>query len=204
MINGIVNAEFICGKAEEELPKLLAEGVTADIVILDPPRAGCEPALLEAVLSAAPSRIVYVSCDPATLARDSKILCAGGYRFVEAQPVDMFPHTGHVETVVLLSRKTPDDQIVVDLNLDELDATSAETKATYPEIKEYVLKEYGLKVSNLYISQIKRKCGLEVGDSYNLPKSEGAKIPQCPPNKEKAITDALEHFGMLPCWRELT
>jgi len=103
----------------------------------------------------------------------------------------------HVETVVLLSRKAPDDQIVVDLDLDELDATSAETKATYPEIKEYVLKENGLKVSSLYISQVKRKCGLKVGDSYNLPKSENARDPQCPQDKENAIHNALKHFSMI-------
>lgn len=103
-INGIVNAEYIHGKAEEELPKLLGQGVQADVVILDPPRAGCDPALLGAVAAAGPSRIVYVSCDPATLARDIKILTQQGYRFVEAQPVDMFPHTGHVECVTLMSR----------------------------------------------------------------------------------------------------
>ena len=104
-INGIVNAEYIHGKAEEELPKLLDQGVQADLVILDPPRAGCDPTLLAAVAAAEPSRIVYVSCDPATLARDIKILTQQGYRFVEAQPVDMFPHTAHVETCVLLSHK---------------------------------------------------------------------------------------------------
>jgi 23S rRNA (uracil1939-C5)-methyltransferase len=103
VINGIVNAEFICGKAEEELPKLLAKGVKADVVILDPPRAGCDPALLDAVAQAKPDRIVYVSCDPATLARDIKILGEKGYRFVEAQPVDMFPMTAHVECVIMMT-----------------------------------------------------------------------------------------------------
>ena len=104
-INGIVNAEYIHGKAEDKLPKLLDQGVQADLVILDPPRAGCDPALLEVVAAAGPTRIVYVSCDPATLARDIKILTQQGYRFVEAQPVDMFPHTAHVETVVLITKK---------------------------------------------------------------------------------------------------
>ena len=111
----------------------------------------------------------------------------------------------HVETVVLLSQQKPNDRIKVDLDLDELDATSAETKATYAEIKDYVLKEHGLKVSNLYISQVKnasksacvRKCGLEVGENYNLAKSEDAKQPNCPEEKEKAILKALEHFGMI-------
>ena len=110
---------------------------------------------------------------------------------------DSLHRTDHVETVVLLSRKTPDDHIEVDLDLDELDATSAETKATYEEIKDYVLKETGLKVSSLYISQIKRKCGLEVGDNYNLAKNENARVPQCPQDKEKAIRAALKHFAMI-------
>ena len=102
-----------------------------------------------------------------------------------------------VETVVLLSQQKADDYIEVELELDELDLTSAESKATYKEIQEYVLKEHGLKVSNLYISQVKRKCGIEVGENYNLPKSEDSRQPQCPEEKEKAIKDALEHFGMV-------
>lgn len=103
----------------------------------------------------------------------------------------------HVETVVLLSQQKPDDTIEIDLDLDELDATSAETKATYQEIKDYVLKEFGLKVSNLYISQIKRKCGIEVGENYNLPKTENPKVPQCPKEKEDAIKAALKYFAMI-------
>ena len=103
----------------------------------------------------------------------------------------------HVETVVLLSQQKPDDTIEIDLDLDELDATSAELKATYQEIKDYVLKEFGLKVSNLYISQIKGKCGIEVGENYNLPKTENAKVPQCPKEKEDAIKAALKYFAMI-------
>ena len=101
------------------------------------------------------------------------------------------------ETVVLLSRQKPDDTIEIDLDLDELEATSAEPKATYQEIKDYVLKEFGLKVSNLYISQIKRKCGIEVGENYNLPKTENPKVPQCPKEKEDAIKAALKYFAMI-------
>ena len=101
------------------------------------------------------------------------------------------------ETVVLLSQQKPDDTIEIDLDLDELDATSAELKATYQEIKDYVLKEFGLKVSNLYISQIKRKCGIEVGENYNLPKTENPKVPQCPKEKEDAIKAALKYFAMI-------
>ena len=103
----------------------------------------------------------------------------------------------HVETVVLLSQQKPDDTIEIDLDLDELDATSAELKATYQEIKDYVLKEFGLKVSSLYISQVKRKCGIEVGENYNLPKSENARVPQCPKEKEEAIKVALKYFAMI-------
>ena len=103
----------------------------------------------------------------------------------------------HVETVVLLSQRKPDDVIEVEIELGEMDLTSAESKATYAEIKDYVLKEHGLKVSNLYISQVKRKCGIEVGENYNLPKSEDSRQPQCPEEKEKAIKDALDHFGMI-------
>ena len=206
VINGIVNTRYVCGKAEEELPKMVSgEGLKdeslrvtrADVVVLDPPRAGCDEGLLEAVCQVAPEKIVYVSCDPATLARDIKFLGAKGYKFVEATPVDMFPWTGHVETVVLLSRKTPDDTIEVDLDLDELDITSAESKATYQEIKDYVLKEYGLKVSTLYISQIKRKCGIDVGEHYNISQKENQKVPQCPKEKKNDIRAALEHFAMI-------
>ena len=194
--NGITNAEFFCADASEIARKLRGEGFKPDVVVVDPPRKGLAPDVPEIIAGMAPKRVVYVSCDPATLSRDIKIFSGLGYEATRCEAVDMFPGTSHTETVVLLSRKTPDDQIVVDLNLDELDATSAETKATYPEIKEFVLKECGLKVSSLYISQIKRKCGLGVGDSYNLPKSENARVPQCPQDKENAIRAALKHFAM--------
>lgn len=119
------------------------------------------------------------------------------YQVEKIALVDLFPWTEHCETVVLLSQRKADDYVEVELELDELDVTSAESKATYAEIKDYVLKEHGLKVSNLYISQVKRKCGIEVGENYNLPKSEDSRQPQCPEEKEKAIKDALEHFGMI-------
>lgn len=205
-MNEIQNAEFYVGKAEEVLPEYYEkyqqehprETAHADVIVVDPPRKGCEESLLKTMLDMKPERIVYVSCDSATLARDLKYLCGSGeYEIQKWRAVDQFPMTVHVETVVLLSRKTPDDTIEVDLNLDELDATSAETKATYEEIKKYVKEKYQLKVSNLYISQIKRKCGIEVGINYNLPKSENPKVPQCPPEKERAIRDALEHFQMV-------
>ena len=204
-INQIDNAEFFVGKAEEVLPEYYAEyerehnGETAhaDVIVVDPPRKGCDETLLETIVKMQPEKVVYVSCDSATLARDLKYLCANGYEIRICRGVDQFPQSVHVETVVLLSQQKPDDTIEIDLDLDELDATSAELKATYQEIKDYVLKEFGLKVSSLYISQVKRKCGIEVGENYNLPKSENARVPQCPKEKEEAIKAALKYFAMI-------
>ena len=204
-INAIDNAEFFVGKAEEVLPEYYAEyerehnGKTAhaDVIVVDPPRKGCDETLLETIVKMQPEKVVYVSCDSATLARDLKYLCANGYEIRMCRGVDQFPQSVHVETVVLLSQQKPDDTIEIDLDLDELDATSAELKATYQEIKDYVLKESGLKVSSLYISQVKRKCGIEVGENYNLPKSENARVPQCPKEKEDAIKAALKYYAMI-------
>ena len=197
-LNGLENTEFFVGKAEEVLPREYKKnGVYADVIVVDPPRKGCDETLLETMVEMNPERIVYVSCDSATLARDLKYLCKRGYELRKVCPVDQFGMTVHVETVVLLSQQKPDDTIEIDLDLDELDATSAELKATYQEIKDYVLKEFGLKVSSLYISQIKRKCGIEVGENYNLPKSENARVPQCPKEKEEAIKAALKYFAMI-------
>ena len=197
-LNGLENTEFFVGKAEEVLPREYKKnGVYADVIVVDPPRKGCDETLLETMIEMNPERIVYVSCDSATLARDLKYLCARGYELRKVCPVDQFGMTVHVETVVLLSQQKPDDTIEIDLDLDELDATSAELKATYQEIKDYVLKESGLKVSSLYISQVKRKCGIEVGENYNLPKSENARVPQCPKEKEDAIKAALKYYAII-------
>ena len=197
-INNIENVEFFVGKAEEVLPREYEKnGVYADVIVVDPPRKGCDEMLLKTILKMQPKRVVYVSCDSATLARDLRFLCDNGYELKKVCGVDQFPQSVHVETVVLLSQQKPDDTIEIDLDLDELDATSAELKATYQEIKDYVLKEFGLKVSSLYISQVKRKCGIEVGANYNLPKSENARVPQCPKEKEDAIKAALKYFAMI-------
>ena len=197
-LNGFANTEFFVGKAEKVLPEQFARtGERADVIVVDPPRKGCDETLLSTIIKMQPDRVVYVSCDSATLARDLKYLCERGYELKKVCPVDMFPNTVSVETVVLLSQQKPDDTIEIDLDLDELDATSAELKATYQEIKDYVLKEFGLKVSSLYISQVKRKCGIEVGENYNLPKSENARVPQCPKEKEEAIKAALKYFAMI-------
>ena len=188
---------FFCADAGEAARRLAGEHLRPDVIVLDPPRKGCDEATLGAVVEMSPSRVVMVSCNPATAAWDVKFLAAHGYLPQKVQPADLFPRTKHVETVILLSRKTPDDTIEVDLDLDELDITSAESKATYQEIKDYVLKEFGLKVSTLYISQVKRKYGIEVGEHYNISQKENQKVPQCPKEKEDAIRAALEHFAMI-------
>lgn len=197
-LNNITNAEFFTGKAEEVLPEQYEKNkVYADVIVVDPPRKGCDQVCLDTILKMAPKRVVYVSCDSSTLARDLRYLADGGYEVEKVRCCDMFGQSCHVETVVLLTQQKPDDTIEIDLDLDELDATSAELKATYQEIKDYVLKEFGLKVSSLYISQVKRKCGIEVGENYNLPKSENARVPQCPKEKEEAIKAALKYFAMI-------
>ncbi len=200
--NGFTNTEFFVGAAEDVVPEQYEQSggsLRADVVTLDPPRKGCDERLLRTVVRMEPKRIVYVSCDPATLARDLKYLCGEGYELKRVRACDMFGHSSHVETVVLLSqlKQKPDDYINVTIELDDVDITSAETKATYDEIKKYVAEHNaGMKVSNLYISQVKRKCGIEVGKNYNLPKNEDSRQPQCPEDKESAIVEALKHFKM--------
>jgi 23S rRNA (uracil1939-C5)-methyltransferase len=144
-----------------------------------------------------PRRIVMVSCNSATAARDCARLAEIGYVATKMRAVDMFPRTGHVETVCLLSKLNAKQHIEINLDMDELDLTDAEKKATYQEIKDYVLEHSGLKVSSLYIAQVKQKCGIIERENYNKPKSEDAKQPQCPPDKENAIKEALKHFGMI-------
>ena len=193
-LNGLDNCEFIAGDVLKVIDEIEDK---PDMIILDPPRDGINPKALQKIIDFGVNNLVYISCKPTSLARDLEMLQEQGYRVEKACAVDMFPNTVHVETVVLLSQQKPDDTIEIDLDLDELDATSAELKATYQEIKDYVLKEFGLKVSSLYISQIKRKCGIEVGENYNLPKSENARVPQCPKEKEDAIKAALKYFAMI-------
>ena len=195
--NEVTNAEFLCADAAQAAQTLADRGLRPDVICVDPPRKGLAPAVIDAIVQMAPQRLVYVSCDPATLARDVKRMEEQGYVLQRAEAVDLFPRTAHVETVVLLSKLNTKQHIEVELNLDELDLTSAESKATYDEIKAYVLEKHGLKVSSLYISQVKRKCGLDVGQNYNLSKKENAKVPKCPPEKEAAIMDALKYFQMI-------
>ena len=191
-------SRFFCADAGQAATRLAAEGLHPDIVMLDPPRKGCDEATLSAVVRMAPRRVVYVSCNPATAARDTAWLEQNGYHAEKVQPVDLFPRTKHVETVVLLSKGEVDSKkIRVEFSLEDMDMSEFQDGATYTQIKDYVLEHSGLKVSNLYISQIKRKCGIEVGKNYNLPKSEDSRQPMCPPEKEKAIREAFKYFGMI-------
>ena len=198
-LNHMENVEFFVGKAEEVLPEQYERNqIYADVIVVDPPRKGCDEKCLETIVKMSPNRVVYVSCNSSTLARDVKYLEERGYRTERVRCVDMFPHSGHVETVVLLSKGEVDSKkIRVEFSLEDMDMSEFQDGATYPQIKEYVLEHTGLKVSNLYISQIKRKCGIEVGKNYNLPKSEDSRQPQCPPEKEKAIREAFKYFGMI-------
>ena len=189
---------FFCADAGQAATRLAAEGLHPDVVMLDPPRKGCDEATLSAVVRMAPRRVVYVSCNPATAARDAAWLEQNGYHAEKVQPVDLFPRTKHCETVVLLSKGEIDSKKVrVEFSLEDMDMSGFQKGATYEQIKAYVLEHTGLKVSSLYISQIKRKCGLDVGQNYNLSKKEDAKVPKCPPEKEAAIRDALKYFQMI-------
>lgn len=196
--NGVENVEFLCGDASRLAAELRQRGLRPDVICVDPPRKGLAPDVVEAAASMEPERIVYVSCDPATLARDAARFAPLGYRPVRACAVDLFPGTAHIETVVLLSKGEVDSKkIRVEFSLEDMDMSEFQDGATYTQIKDYVLEHSGLKVSNLYISQIKRKCGIEVGKNYNLPKSEDSRQPMCPPEKEKAIREAFKYFGMI-------
>ena len=196
--NGLDNVRFFCADAGEAAQKFCALGEHPDAILVDPPRKGMDEACIAAIAQMAPDRIVYISCNPATQARDCARLQEKGYSVQRLRAFDMFPRTAHVETVVLLSKGEVDSKkIRVEFSLEDMDMSEFQDGATYIQIKEYVLEHSGLKVSNLYISQIKRKCGIEVGTNYNLPKSEDSRQPQCPPEKEKAIREAFKYFGMI-------
>ena len=194
-LNGLTNCEFIAGDVLKVIDTI---GEKPDYIVLDPPRDGIHPKALEKIIRYNVPQMVYISCKPTSLVRDLEVLQARGYQVKKVQCVDMFPATGNCETVVLLSKGEVDSKkIRVEFSLEDMDMSEFQDGATYPQIKEYVLEHTGLKVSNLYISQIKRKCGIGVGKNYNLPKSEDSRQPQCPPEKEKAIREAFKYFGMI-------
>lgn len=192
--NGLTNCTFLAGDVLKMVDELTDK---PDVIIVDPPREGIHPKAIGKIIDFGAPEIVYVSCKPTSLARDLQEFQAAGYEVKRVRLMDMFPRTVHVETVVLLSKLNTKQHIEVELNLDELDLTSAESKATYEEIKAYVLEHTGLKVSHLYIAQVKQKYGIIERENYNKPKSENAKQPKCPPEKEAAITEALKFFGMI-------
>lgn len=196
--NEVKNVEFFCGDASDVAKKLAQEHLRPDVITVDPPRKGLAPDVVESIAEMQPERVVYVSCDSATMARDVKRFAELGYTATRAAAVDMFPRADHIETVCLLSKLNVKHHIEVEITMDELDLTAAESKATYDEIKAYVLEKFGFKVSQLYIAQIKRKCGIIERKNYNQSKKEDAKVPKCPPEKEAAIMDALKHFQMIP------
>lgn len=200
-LNSIENVEFFVGKAEEVLPaEYKKNGIYADVIVVDPPRKGCEESLLATMIEMQSKRIVYVSCDSATLARDLKYLCERGYELRKVCPVDQFGGTVHVETVVLLGRKkSTEDMVYAYVDYEPEDDTylqGMKGNATYREIKEWIKAEYGMSVSSLYVAQIKDKCGFEKRQNYNIGENK-AHVPNCPPEKEKAILEAFKHFRMI-------
>ncbi|HGI3984375.1 TPA: 23S rRNA (uracil(1939)-C(5))-methyltransferase RlmD [Streptococcus agalactiae] len=195
--NGITNSTYVADSAENAMAKWLKEGIKPTVIMVDPPRKGLTESFVYSAAQTKADKITYISCNSATMARDIKLFEELGYHLVKIQPVDLFPMTHHVETVALLSKLDVDKHIDVEIELDELDLTSAESKATYAQIKEYVWNKFELKVPTLYIAQIKRKCGIELREHYNKSKKEKQIIPQCTPEKEEAIMDALRHFKMI-------
>ncbi|HGR1558830.1 TPA: 23S rRNA (uracil(1939)-C(5))-methyltransferase RlmD [Streptococcus pneumoniae] len=196
-LNKITNAHYVCDTAENAMKKWLKEGIQPTVILVDPPRKGLTESFIKASAQTGADRIAYISCNVATMARDIKLYQELGYELKKVQPVDLFPQTHHVETVALLSKLDVDKHISVEIELDEMDLTSAESKATYAQIKEYVWNKFELKVSTLYIAQIKKKCGIELREHYNKSKKDKQIIPQCTPEKEEAIMDALRHFKMI-------
>lgn len=201
-LNGFTNAEFFVGKAEEVLPeKYKTEGITADVIVVDPPRKGCEESVLTTMIQMQPKRIVYVSCDSATLARDLKYLCENGYTLQKYCPVDMFGNSVHVETVVLLGRKMVNDKSIEYMHVDYEPEDNEYMRgikgsATYAEIKKWIKEQYNVSVSSLYIAQCKDECGFEKRQNYNTG-AEGHNVPQCPDEKRELIMKAFKHFKMI-------
>lgn len=197
-MNGFDNVEFFVGKAEEVLPEQYKKyGVYADVIVVDPPRKGCDEVALNTMITMAPKKIVYVSCDPATLARDVKVLVAAGYEVEKVCAVDQFGHSGHVETVVKLSLKTDTPRFEVIMEPGDEHYYLPNEKVTYQKIKEYVKNKYGVNVHTSYIAQVKRMCGLDMGENHNKSKKENPEVKQCPPEKVRYIKDALEHFKLI-------
>ncbi|NQP19668.1 23S rRNA (uracil(1939)-C(5))-methyltransferase RlmD [Streptococcus suis] len=193
---GLKNTHYEAGKAEDIIPKWYEEGYRADALVVDPPRTGLDDKLLDTILHYKPSKMVYVSCNVSTLARDLEKL-AKVYDVEYIQSVDMFPHTARTEAVVKLSKRDINHHIDLEITEDDLKDISVKKEATYSEIKDYVFRKFELKVSTLNIAQVKRKLGITERENYNHSKKENQRVPNCPPKKEQAIIDALSWFGMI-------
>ncbi len=197
-LNGLHNCEFIAGDVLKVLDDIEEK---PDFIILDPPRDGIHPKALGKIIGYGIDKLIYISCKPTSLVRDLEEFLRAGYVVTRACCVDQFPGTSHTETVVLLSKGVVDKdnfrKVKVDFSLEDMDLTELRGKATYAQVKEYILNEFGLKVSSLYIAQVKKKCGIETGENHNLPKSEDARQPQVTPEKEEAIMKAFRHFGVI-------
>ena len=195
--NSMDNIRFYCDDAGKFMTRMAANGQHADVVFMDPPRSGSDETFLSCVAKLAPKKIVYISCGPDTLARDLGVLKKKGYRVEKMVGVDLFPMTGHVETVVKLSLKKDTPKIEVTMKLDEESNYTPEERATYPKIKEYVRDKYGVNVHTSYIAQVKRMCGLDMGENYNKSKKENSEVKKCPQEKVEYIKDALRHFELI-------
>ena len=202
-MNGFDNVEFFVGKAEEVLPEQYKKyGVYADVIVVDPPRKGCDEVALNTMITMAPKKIVYVSCDPATLARDVKVLVAAGYELEKVCAVDQFGHSGHVETCCLLVRECANDDEMVSIKVDlegiqlNQGEYKPEEKPTYGNIKKWIKEKYGFNVTNLYIGQIKDEVGMEKRKNYNIGSGEG-RVSTCPQEKEEAIMEAFKYFRLI-------
>lgn len=194
-LNGLDNCAFIAGDVLKVIDTVEEK---PDVIIVDPPRDGIHPKALEKILDYGVQEIVYISCKPTSLVRDLEVITQRGYRVLKACCVDQFPWTGHVETVVLLYHQEVDNYVHVDFEPENADYLKRfKGSATYAEIKAWVLEHYGFQVSSLYVAQIKRKCGLEVGENYNKAKSDDGRVPVCPKEKEDAIMEAFRYFRMI-------
>lgn len=192
--NHVENAEFFCGDAADIAAKLESDGLRPDVVTVDPPRKGLAPEVIASVAAMGPEKVVYVSCDPATLGRDVKIFREFGYEAKRAAAVDMFPGTAHVETVVLLSRET--NPLTVEVRM-EVETGEVKEHPTYKRIQEYVQEKYGFKVHTAYIAEVKRMVGLDMHKAPNAVEQKKHEYHPCPPEKVEAIKDALRHFGLI-------
>lgn len=192
--NNVQNIQFINADASKGAQAIIRSKIKADAMIIDPPRKGCSKDTIDAIVKIAPKKLVYVSCDPATLARDVRILTDNGYQLELVQPVDLFPQTVHVETVAVLSRKSASKSFIpVSISPKDMGLSEEKEQPTYANICDYVQKTHGMKVSSLYVAQMKAECGLET----QADRSGDKKQPKCPPEKREAILDAFRHFGFI-------